>query len=442
MTRKLLKPPPPMPDYVSPFAKASRKEPVTTIRMTTRTGSAISLESLIADQETMRSKVDPAKYLGSAASLTESITSTLRLGTPFRAAGEALLETEDTVPGTGQESRSALFSRGSTRTLGTVRAVKTAPPPPTGGPVLSPQPTRPAFSRGRNYSIDGEIDRDATFVDADAVLSSDVVTPLPSLDALSERQLKLIGTNTIPHREIIGGEGVLSPSPPPLCPLTPSRKSDIKAGELLELAAPIGEKMMINRARLLFLQHHTQLPGSQTGRQSVKYPVSLKPPTAPAGGARPSPVQSPLPSLTLHDGTTSFARSERATTAPVTRVAIRKTPRPNRTPTLPRGGKPKLDSCMTVQPLVSPSRAHYPAPPPSQSSRCSSRTETEIFLPRTPIGERCATYRLPSGRTSRNYLPLDGEECSLSQTPLLHNFSSLSSLLPSSHTLGNGIALS
>eukprot|EP00116_Pleurobrachia_bachei_P015150 sb/3475412/ len=64
------------------------------------------------------------------------------------AAGEALLETEDTTPAAGQDSRSALFSRGSTRTLGTVRAGKTAPPPVGGiAPALSPQPTRPAFSR-------------------------------------------------------------------------------------------------------------------------------------------------------------------------------------------------------------------------------------------------------------------------------------------------------
>ena len=53
-----------MPDYVSPFAKKhGKKEPLATIRMTTRNNP--TLESIYVEHD-MRSKVDPAKYLGNS----------------------------------------------------------------------------------------------------------------------------------------------------------------------------------------------------------------------------------------------------------------------------------------------------------------------------------------------------------------------------------------
>ena len=47
-----------MPDY----SRKSRKEPVATIRMTTKT--KLDKDSLCNDDNGLRSKIDPAKYLG------------------------------------------------------------------------------------------------------------------------------------------------------------------------------------------------------------------------------------------------------------------------------------------------------------------------------------------------------------------------------------------
>ena len=519
VTRKLLKPPPPKPDYVSPFAKKDGpKKPMATIRMFTRKNLA-SYESLLAEQDTMRSKVDPARYLGSHVSLTDSLTSTLRLGSPSLARpGDALLLalSENEKAAEGVSEGPAVWnvrneSAGKSRTLGTIRPERSATAPPSSLQRRLTQPTvsgqtastdyLPNISRSQSPSkiraggevIGGEVDADVTIVDADAVLDqgSELMfrmqgspnhpptprahtPPLPSVDVLSKRQLKLIGTHTtspsISHKalnidkplsDLINSDTI---SPMPKRAVT-APAPGITTSALFEMAGQVGERMMVNRARLLFLQHNANQGPENPGT----YQPLSKPPTAPPG----LNYTTPLPSVQAFDSkTTSGISSERATTAPtsVTRPTItirrRRSIRSaklrgsaNTSQSVPGRSASKARETQLTEPFTiravtpqAPPKTPHPLTPPPTASSVSTLSSTftpdedgafefrDMRLQRTPHKERCAKYKDPYQETV-GYLTLEDEEddISLSQTPLLNishdGFSSLSSFLPSNTSL-------
>ena len=523
VTRKLLKPPPPKPDYVSPFAKKEGpKKPMATIRMFTRKNPE-PYESLLVEQDTMRSTVDPARYLGSRVSLTDSITSSLRLGSPQSARpGDAFLltlsENEKAIDAEGGTECPAVWngksgSAGRSRTLGTIRRSersatasasslqRRATQSNVAGPTASlehlasiSRSGSPSKSRvGCDVGLGSEVDADVTIVDADAVLDQGselmlrmqgspthpttpraVTPPLPSVDVLSKRQLKLIGTHAAspnvsckalnldkPLSDLINSDTI---SPIPKRAAT-APASGITTTALFEMAGHVGERMMVNRARLLFLQHNA----SQGVEGPATYQSCHKPPTAPPGINRPAAT--PLPSVQTFDSkTTSGISSERATTAPITvtrpSVTIRRRSTSIRSAKMrssastsqsvpgrsdSRVRETQLSEPFTVRAVTPqpPRKTPHPiTPPPSASSLSAGSSRFtpddtfdfgEVHIPHTPHRERCAKYKDPHQETI-GYLTLDDDEdISLSQTPLLNisqeGFSSLSSFLPSNTSL-------
>jgi len=523
VTRKLLKPPPPKPDYVSPFAKKEGpKKPMATIRMFTKKNPA-SYEALLVEQDTMRSRVDPARYLGSRVSLTDSITSSLRLGSPQPPRpGDAFLltlsENEKAIDAEGGSEGPAVWnarndSAGKSRTLGTIRSSERSKSTTSASSlqrrVPQPGPTSsaeylPNISRSQSPTksrigcdVGSEVDADVTIVDADAVLDqgSELMLqmqgsnthphttprietpPLPSVDVLSKRQLKLIGTHATspsvsckvlnidkPLSDLINSDAGSSSSK--RAATAPARPPAITTSALFEMAGQVGERMMVNRARLLFLQHNA----SQGVESSGTFQPCPKPPTAPPGINRATP----LPSVQAFDSkTTSAISSERATTAPlsVTRPTITISRRrsivrsaklrsststsqsvPGRTESRVREtqlSEPFIVRAVTPQ---APSKTPQPLTPPPTASSLSANScrftpdEDDTFdfndlqIDHTPYKERCAKYKDPHQETI-GYLTLDDDEddFSLSQTPLLNvsqdGFSSLSSFLPSNTSL-------
>lgn len=501
VTRKLLKPPAPQPDYVSPFAKKEdEKVEAATIKMFTRTNT--SLDLLLGEQDTMRSRVDPAKYLGSHVSLTESITSSLRLGSPATArAGDALLRalsvTNQDTANSGPMCAKLEANGVKSRTLGTIRSdrISTAPagvqrkisiPGMYSGDRSNSADVLPNIRQGSprpksKQGVDSEVDADVTIVDPDAVLDqgSELILkmgrspspthvclstpPLPSVDVLSKRQLKLISTNSKsplasnncfvdkPLSDLIKSSEEKSPkrNPPGVTPST-----------LFEMAGHVGERMMVNRAKLLFIQHN-----SAQLIDRFPDPTLKPPPTAPAGGARNSPLHS-VPSSVSRS---TLLTTERASTAPVfptrstTIVTRKKSSKLRSTVGGGWGSLDRSDSVIREDLLAEPLTIHRmsrPAttasmrattagmrevPPPSSSgsSRSSGGSESDILhsLQCTPHKERCATYRDPLRAGVPGYHPLgdEEEEVALSETPLLQtkhdNFSSLSSFLPSNTSI-------
>ena len=518
VTRKLLKPPPPKPDYVSPFAKKEGpKKPMATIRMYTKK-NPVSYD--IVEQDTMRSRVDPARYLGSHVSLTDSITSSLqRLGSPQSAKpGDAILltlsENEKAIDAeSGSEGPAVWVAKnenaGKSRTLGTIRqsgrTCQTSEPalskrlnqPTIGGPTLSqdylPNISRPQTPSKSRAGVDSEVDADVTIVDADAVLDQGselmlrlqgspshpatpraATPPLPSVDVLSKRQLKLIGTHATspnvsckalnnidkPLSDLINSDPIISPIPKrsmtaPAPGITPSA--------LFEMAGQVGERMMVNRARLLFLQHNAGHGAEGAGNY---HPCSKPPTTAPPGLNRATP----LPSVQTFDSkTTSGISSERATTAPIpvsrARITIRRRSSiksakfrgpgsastsqsvPGRSDSRVR--ETQLSEPFTVRAVTpqAPGKTPQPITPPPTASLVSAEScrfspdedDGLAFMPRMSHKERCAKYKDPHQDTI-GYLTLeDDDDISLSQTPLLNvsqdGFSSLSSFLPSNTSL-------
>ncbi|KAL5247225.1 hypothetical protein ACHWQZ_G019172 [Mnemiopsis leidyi] len=471
---------PPMPDY-----SRKRKEPVATIRMTTKT--KLDKNGPCSEDNGLRSKIDPSKYLalllGSSASLSDCFTPPLRQSPPHKPSDPLLQELSDVQLTSGSEQDSSgVWSSprlSKNRTLGTRRS-STAPllaangrkltlprdcRPSSTGSGLLPTISTNALNKNKathGYEINGVVDADATIVDADAVLDlgSESLTkdleqgrsdtpPVPNLDVLSRRQLKLIGTNTEgtsnTSNNLTDVDKALSQLIISKETLSVPKEQEITPADLFEMVGKVGERMLVNRARLLLLQHETQYTN---GENNVPTYTNLKPPTAPCGMARPSP----LPSMLTIDSRMTV--NERATTAPPIRSSVRKQ--------MIRSSKLRSTSgcgtwsvpCKSVskaraeklrEPFtilsINPTKARspYPAPPPSESSvrtPCLS-SESELSAPTlqtTPYFERCANYRDPL-HTSREYSPLT-EEHSLSETPLLQPaFSSLSSFLPSTPDL-------
>ena len=487
LTRKLLKPPAPDPDYVSPFAKKTGgKEEAATIRMFTRTNT--SLDLLFGEQDTMRSKVDPAKYLGSHISITESITSSLRLGSPATArAGDALLralsETNQEGEESGKMDAKLEGSKIKGRTLGTIRAdrISTAPAgihrktaiPRIPGdksnsdemlPNIRHTSPRPKSKQG----LDSEVDADVTIVDPDAVLDQGselflkmgrspspnsclATPPLPSVDVLSKRQLKLISTNA--NSPITSKNSFIDK---PLSELIKSKEASAKQSApgvtpstLFEMAGHVGERMMVNRAKLLFIQHNSAQLIDRFPDSAVK-----PPPTAPAGMARNSPLLSMPSSLSK----STMPTTERASTAPVlpsrstTFISRRKSSKlrsnvggwsiQDRSESVIKENR--LIAPLTIQRVSRPATtaSHREVPPPSNSGNSSTMSTPEVELLHslqcTPYKERCASYRDPLRTGPPGYQELgdeDEDDIALSETPLLQmkhdNFSSLSSFLPS-----------
>lgn len=521
ITRRLVKPPPPAPDYVSPFAKKKMKnEPVATIRMTTKT-SALKPELTSCYAETgyndgMRSRVDPAKYLaqGSTISLAESMNSTLRHNSPnlnLRSTSarvkqvpsdvllQALAEPDEMskcpTPSTTSARvlgvlRPSTGERSSTAPAGLTRQKRSNKRPNSVQNNVPSLPHFPITSRslssikGRyGYEINGEIDADATFVDIDGILDagSDIMReivsspspqppppratpPLPSVDVLTKRQLKLIGTTS----SVEENEGVSTPHvihavndvlqdtvKKSITAAERAKTTELTAGTLAELAEPIGEKMMINRARLLLLQHS---PGHLIEKQPPK------PPTAPPCFRRPcpSPLLESYPSQAgMDESRSTYVNYERATTAPSFRNPPN-TPKPVQPAIrIRRGSKPRVNvvprkgeredavmSTFTVQPVYPAARSEtrspfiHPVPPPSTSSLSSFHEHVWVPAARTPHSERCSIYKDPV-QEDHGYTPLMDDEHTLSETPLIPEredpFSSLSSFLPSTQSLVNAL---
>ncbi|XP_063693043.1 uncharacterized protein LOC134824950 isoform X3 [Bolinopsis microptera] len=473
---------PPMPDY----PRKTRKGPVAKIRMTTKT--KLKGDLLCAEDQGLRSRIDPAKYLGSNVSITDSLTSSLRLNSsnkPSDALLQELTVSQNQFPSSPEQVNSPRQAKN--RALGTRRSA-TAPlisangrrvvlsrdsssRPNSTGSGLLPTISSQSKKKLHSYEINGEFDADATIVDADAVLDQGselvlkdldqsytsyprpVTPPVPSADVLSRRQLKLIGTNTDTTSTISNNTAsvdkvlsqlIISEEAPP-----GSGEQKITPSDLFDMVGTVGERMLVNRARLLLLQHCSDY--ANDGNNMLNHP---KPPTAPCGMARPSP----LPSMLTIDSRTTV--TERATTAPPIRTSGRKQiirssklrsssgcatwSVPCKSESRSRGAK--LREPFTVQSIsLANHRAEYPAPPPTESSgstlisqrSASLKSEPELpfaELQTTPYFERCANYRDPL-KDARGYTPL-AEEGSLSETPLLQpTFSSLSSFLPSTPDL-------
>jgi len=468
-------------------------------------------ESLLLEQDTMRSKVDPARYLGSHVSLTDSISSSLRLGSPQIARpGDAFLLTlSENEKATDVERASGAptvwnESSGKSRTLGTIRKSSSSSQRPKTQPIIAVPTASPEHlpniskskSAPKSRAV-SEADADVTIVDADAVLDQGselmlqmqrsptrpvtpraATPPLPSVDVLSKRQLKLIGiqapspnisckTQNIdkPLSDLINSDK--SSLMPKRAETAPARGHDITTSALFEMAGQVGERMMVNRARLLFMQHNA----SREVVSPIASQPSPKPPTAPPGLNHTTPI----PSMQTLDSKTVSATSssERATTAPgsvthpkvtikrrssIRSAKLRGPGSASTSQSVPGRSDSRLRETQLSDPFTvravtpqTPSKTPQPTTPPPTATPGSNRScrymphddddAFELDIKHTPYKERCAKYKDPHQETI-GYLTLDDDdddEISLSQTPLLNisqeGFSSLSSFLPSNTSL-------